>query len=90
MKIFRIFDVDNNDKISKEELKKLIRDMSGVMKRSNNPNLRVADDDIFNKTWLEMDSDKDGCITREEFISSVLGHKKFSKLLTMQVINLFT
>ena len=90
LKIFRIFDVDNNDKISKEELKKLIRDMSGVMKRSNNPNLRVTDDDIFNKTWLEMDSDKDGCITREEFISSVLGHKKFSKLLTMQVINLFT
>ena len=89
-KIFRIFDVDNNGVISKSELRKLVLDMSGIMKRSQNPNLAVTEDDITDSTWLEMDRDRDGSVTRDEFISSVLNHKKFSKLLAMQVIDLFT
>merc|ERR1711997_94016 len=89
-KIFRIFDVDNNGVISKSELRKLVLDMSGIMKRSHNPNLAVTEDDITDSTWLEMDRDRDGSVTRDEFISSVLNHKKFSKLLAMQVIDLFT
>merc|ERR1711874_885944 len=88
-KIFRIFDVDNNGVISKSELKKLVTDMSGIMKRSNNPGLDGTEDDITDNTWLEMDRDRDGSVTRDEFISSV-NHKKFSKLLAMQVIDLFT
>ena len=89
-KIFRIFDVDNNGVISKSELRKLVLDMSGIMKRSQNPGLAVTEDDITDSTWLEMDRDRDGSVTRDEFISSVLNHKKFSKLLAMQVIDLFT
>ena len=66
-------------------------DMSEIIRRSNTkPDPRISDDDIFNKAWSEMDRDMDGSITREEFISSVLNHKKFSKLLTMQLIELFT
>ena len=66
-------------------------DMSEIIRRSNTKaDHRISDDDIFNKTWSEMDRDMDGTITREEFISSVLNHKKFSKLLTMQLIELFT
>ena len=64
--------------------------MSGIMKRSNNPGLDGTEDDITDNTWLEMDRDRDGSVTRDEFISSVLNHKKFSKLLAMQVIDLFT
>ena len=82
--------MDNNGVISKSELRKLVLDMSGIMKRSNNPGLDGTEDDITDNTWLEMDRDRDGSVTRDEFISSVLNHKKFSKLLAMQVIDLFT
>jgi hypothetical protein len=36
-----------------------------------------------------MDRNKDSLVSEEEFISSVLAQKKFSKLLTMQAVGIF-
>eukprot|EP00092_Neocalanus_flemingeri_P004373 GFUD01004703.1.p1 GENE.GFUD01004703.1~~GFUD01004703.1.p1 ORF type:complete len:192 (-),score=70.91 GFUD01004703.1:410-985(-) len=87
-RIFRIFDVDNNGVISKNELKKLVKDMSSIMKE-NNPE-KCGDDVLTDSTFLEMDKDKDGSITSKEFCAAVLAQDKFSKFLAVQVIDMFT
>ena len=87
--IFRIFDVDNNGVISKSELGKLVNDMSGIMTRTSMEE-SLSEEEITDTCWEEMDTDRDGSITSQEFITSVLRHDKFSKLLAMQVIQLFT
>jgi len=84
-RLFRIFDVDNNGVISKNELKKLVKDMSSIIKE-NSPD---SDDVIINSTFLEMDKDEDGSITKEEFCAAVLAQDKFSKFLANQVIDMF-
>ena len=40
--------------------------------------------------WKEMDMDRDGFITLEEFTTAVLAKDKFSKFLAVQVIDMFT
>ena len=85
--IFRIFDVDNNGVISKPELAKLVKDMSGMMAMGAN---NITVDELVESSWREMDSDRDNCISLDEFVTSVLRHDKFSKLLAIRVLDLFT
>eukprot|EP00092_Neocalanus_flemingeri_P022485 GFUD01024385.1.p1 GENE.GFUD01024385.1~~GFUD01024385.1.p1 ORF type:complete len:192 (+),score=52.16 GFUD01024385.1:60-635(+) len=87
-RIFRVFDADSDGLISKAELKKLVKDMHAVIKE-NNPE-KYQDDLITDSTWLEMDKDRDGFITCEEFTAAVLAKDKFSKFLTVHVIDMFS
>ena len=87
-RIFRIFDVDNDGTISQKELKKLVKDMSTIIKE-NNPE-KFAADVIANSAFKEMDKDNDGNITSQEFCSAILSQDKFSKFLAVQVIDMFT
>ena len=75
--------------ISKPELVKLVKDMSGLMVRSGTGK-NISEDELVESSWREMDSDKDNCITLDEFVTSVLRHDKFSKLLAIRVLDLFT
>ena len=75
--------------ISKPELVKLVKDMSGLMVRSGTGK-NITEDELVESSWREMDSDKDNCITLDEFVTSVLRHDKFSKLLAIRVLDLFT
>ena len=36
-----------------------------------------------------MDTDGDGEVTQQEFVRAVLGQEQFSKMLTMEVMNIF-
>ena len=81
--------MDNNGVISKSELGKLVNDMSGIMTKTRMEE-SLSEEEITNTCWNEMDTDRDGSITSEEFVTSVLRHDKFSKLLAMQFIELFT
>jgi len=76
LRIFRIFDVDNNGVISKSELRKLVKDMFGIIEGSNKG---YTKDGLTNSTWLEMDKDADGSITAKEFVAAVLAQEQFSK-----------
>ena len=75
--------------ISKSELGKLVKDMSGLMVVSRTEK-DISEDELVESSWREMDSDRDNCITMDEFITSVLRHDKFSKLLAIRVLDLFT
>ena len=87
-RIFRIFDADNDGLISKPELRKLVKDLRVVISE-NNPE-KYTEDLITDSTWNEMDKDRDGFVTSEEFTSAVLAKDKFSKFLAVQVIDMFT
>ena len=87
-RIFRIFDVDNNGSITKSELKKLVKDMSAVIK-ANNPD-KFANEVIADSAFREMDRNRDGWVTCEEFCTAVLAQEKFSKFLAVHVIDMFT
>ena len=50
----------------------------------------IDEDELVESSWREMDSDRDNCITMDEFITSVLRHDKFSKLLAIRVLDFFT
>ena len=39
--------------------------------------------------FTEMDSDEDGCVTRDEFVAAVLAREKFSSYLTVKIFNIF-
>ena len=41
------------------------------------------------KAFIEMDKNDDGKVTLREFIEACLGEKKFSKMLTVKLIDVF-
>jgi len=87
-KIFRVFDVNSDDSITKKELTRLIKDMYGLL---NNDNPEQASEKfIATSAFAEMDKDADGKITKEEFISACLGQEQFSKMLALKVVEMFT
>ena len=86
-KIFRVFDVNSDGTITKKEMTKLIRDMYSLLKEED-PNL-AAKELVAKSAFAEMDSDQDGKVTLEEFISACLGQEKLSKMLALKVIDIF-
>jgi len=87
-KIFRVFDVNSDDSITKKELTRLIKDMYGLL---NNDNPEQASEKfIATSAFAEMDKDADGKITKEEFISACLGQEQFSKMLALKMVEMFT
>merc|ERR1712212_1200812 len=61
-KIFRVFDVNSDNSITKKELTRLIKDMYGLL---NNDNPEQASEKfIATSAFAEMDKDADGKITK--------------------------
>ena len=86
-KIFRLFDVNSDGSISKKEMKRLVKDMYGLLKRED-PNLSAADL-VAKSAFAEMDKDEDGKVTVEEFVIACLSEEDFSKLLSTTAIEIF-
>merc|ERR1712126_39236 len=86
-KIFRDFDVNSDDSITKKELTRLIKDMYGLL--NNDTPEQASEKFIATSAFAEMDKDADGKITKEEFISACLGQEQFSKMLALKIIDIF-
>ena len=86
-KIFRVFDVNGDGVISSKEMNKLIKDMYGLL-RTEDPNI-AAKDMIAKTAFTEMDKNKDGKITKEEFVTACLGQEEISKMLALKIIDIF-
>ena len=65
-----------------------MKDMSKFI--AQNSEESYADDIITENAWEEMDKNKDGKVTQQEFIDAVMAKDKFSKFLTSNVVDLFT
>ena len=84
--IFRIFDFDNKGTITKDEMLLLVTDMNALIKQNiNDP----SHEKIALQAFKEMDTNKDGQVTKEEFVAAVLDHKKFSQYLALKIFNIF-
>lgn len=57
---------------------------------AQNSQENYGDDIITEKAWEEMDKNKDGKVTQQEFIDAVMAKDKFSKFLTSNVVDLYT
>ena len=79
--LFRAFDINRDGRISKEEMRTLISDLQ----------LQEYNDDqdgLVKSVFSEMDEDRDGLITPEEFVEACLAQKKISTMLTLRIIDI--
>ena len=86
-KIFRVCDVNGDGIISSKEMTKLIKDMYGLLK-TEDPNI-AAKDMIAKTAFAEMDRNKDGEVTKEDFVTASLGHQETSKMLALKIVDIF-
>jgi len=85
-KLFRVFDVNSDGNISNKEMNRLVGDLDGLLQTSNR---KTSKDLIATNAFNEMDSNKDGLVSCQEFVNAVLGQEEFSKLLTMEIMKVF-
>ena len=85
--IFRVFDIDGNGSICLDEMKKLVNSMYRLLKKDD-PNLE-SQKFIADSAFSEADDDKDGLITKEEFIKACLAQESFVNLLTLKLVDIF-
>ena len=70
--IFRIFDINNDGSISQEELRCLVKDLFKMFpQKKGNPN-RASQKNLANLAFKEMDTNKDGRVSQEEFVRACL------------------
>jgi len=85
--IFRVFDINNDGSISLKELKRIVKDLFHLI---NEEKPDQASTEVLAATaFTEMDENKDGQITQEEFIEACMRQKKFSTMLTLRIIDIF-
>ena len=85
-KVFRIFDVDNSGTIAKEEMLILVKDIHALIKDDTK---NYSDEEVALRAFKEMDANKDGRVSRDEFVDAVMNHKKFSQYLAMKIFDMF-
>ena len=86
--IYRIFDINNDGHISKKELERIVKDLFGLMKPSDNPTM-ATDKVLAEMAFKEMDKDSDSKISKEEFINACQSHEKISSMLTLKLVDIF-
>merc|ERR1711862_290540 len=86
-KIFRLFDYNSDGTITAKEMKRLVKDMYGLLK-ADDPEV-ASQDMIAKSSFAEMDADGDGKITLAEFNQACLQQEKLSSMLAIKVIDIF-
>ena len=85
--IFKLLDEDKTGEISVKEFKKVVRDMFLLADVDNIAG--SIQELLVEKAFIEMDKNDDGKVTLDEFVDACLGEKKFSRMLTVKLIDVF-
>ena len=85
--IFKLLDENNSGDISVKEFKQVVHDLFLLANVDNIA--RSVQELLVEKAFIEMDKNDDGRVTLEEFVAACLGEKKFSKMLTVKLIDVF-
>ena len=86
--IFKVFDVNGDGCISRQEITRIVRDLSYLFTFEDNPKGYNAET-LGAMAFQEMDINHDGWVTEEEFISACFGHKQISTMLALKIIDVF-
>ena len=86
--IFKVFDLDRDGCINREEMIRICRDLAYLFTVEDNPK-GYNPDTVGAMAFREMDANHDGWVTEEEFISACLGQKQFSTMLALKIIDVF-
>ena len=86
--IFRIFDINNDHEISRSEMKKIVKDLFTLLNPKELQTV-VTDAKMADDAFAEMDVDKDGKVTKEEFIQACLSHEKISSMMALKITDIF-
>ena len=86
-KIFRIFDMNSDGLLSKQELTRIVKDLYMLFAQ---PQENENQEELASKAFQEMDSNADDKVTEEEFVKACLSNKSITQKLTLKVIDLFT
>merc|ERR1711962_242351 len=78
--IFRIFDVNSDGRVEIQEMDKVVEQLRKVGE---------VGEDTVEKAFMEMDSDRDGSVTQDEFVQACLHQRKASTEITLKVIDIF-
>jgi len=81
--IFRLFDINRDGRISKEELERIVVDFQ--LASSSN----IEQGYLVSSVFSEMDENEDGEISPDEFVEACLAKKKISTMLTLKIIDIF-
>ena len=87
-KLFRVFDVNSDGTISVKEMQRLVADLYSLVKHSDPK--KASKELIATTAFREMDTNQDGLVSCQEFVAAVMGQEQFSKMLTMQIMNIFS
>ena len=87
--IFRVLDINNDGKIHVMELVEVLRDILDLAKQKYPDNCEDLDT-LTGAAFAEMDVNADGEISEDEFVTACLERKKFSTIVTLHVIELFS
>jgi Ca2+-binding EF-hand superfamily protein len=85
--IFRIFDINNDQEISRAEMKRIVKDLYSLL--SSKQKLHHTDSKMADDAFTEMDVDKDGKVSKEEFIKACMNHEKISSMMALKIIDIF-
>jgi len=82
--IFRLFDVNSDGRLEREELSRVVFELRKVVGR-------MEEEDLVQTAFNEMDANMDGSISLEEFVSACLKQNQgsASKTLALTVVEIF-
>jgi len=78
--IFRLFDINSDGKVDPGEMSRVGEELA---------KLGELDEELVLQAFIEMDEDRDGGVTQEEFVRANLQQRKASNSLTLKVIDIF-
>ena len=82
--IFRLFDVNSDGRVEREELSRVVGELRKV-------GAVEGEGDLVANAFVEMDANMDGSITQEEFVAACLKENQGSatKTLALTVVEIF-
>ena len=86
--IFKVFDLDGDGCINREEMTRIVRDLSYMFTSKDNPKGHSADT-LGAMAFQEMDTNHDGWVTEQEFITACFSQKQISTMLALKIIDVF-
>jgi len=84
--IFRVFDLNHNGFVTRDEVNKIVKDLYPLLGKIDNPD-HLNQQDMSKLAFGEADFNHDNKITKDEFIKACLGSDKIVAVLAFKMID---